>query len=55
MVKRMRRVLLLFAVCTLSLVAQTIVLNHATVIDGTGAAPLSDAAIVIARGRITAI
>ncbi len=33
----------------------TIVLRGATVIDGTGAAPLADATIVIQNGRITAI
>lgn len=55
MVKHMRRVPLLLAVCALSLAAQNVVLNHATVIDGTGAAPLRDAAIVITAGRITAI
>ena len=55
MVKRMRRVPLLLTVCAVTVVAQTTVLNHATVIDGTGAAPMPDAAIVITAGRIAAI
>jgi imidazolonepropionase-like amidohydrolase len=32
--------------------AQTIVLNHATVIDGSGSAPLRDATVVMENGRI---
>ena len=55
MVKRMRHVLLLLVICSLRLLAQNAVLLHATVIDGTGAAPLPDAAVVIAGGRIAAI
>jgi imidazolonepropionase-like amidohydrolase len=35
--------------------AQTIVLTHATVIDGTGNAPLPDGAIVMSSGRIAAM
>jgi imidazolonepropionase-like amidohydrolase len=55
MVKRMRRAPLLFVICSFSLLAQNAVLTHATLIDGTGAAPVPDATIVIAGGRIAAI
>ena len=55
MVKRMRRAVFLFAVCTLSLPAQNVIFTHATVIDGTGAAPLTDSTVVITAGRIVAI
>src|SRR3954469_11375863 len=52
--KRMR--LALFALAAaLSASAQSIAFSHATVIDGTGAAPLRDATIVVSSGRITAI
>ncbi|MGZ5545694.1 MAG: hypothetical protein ACXWIU_13565, partial [Limisphaerales bacterium] len=40
---------------SLSASAQTIALSHATVIDGTGAAPLQDATIIMSGGRITAM
>src|SRR3569833_4617515 len=33
--------------------AETTVLNHVTVIDGTGAAPISDAAVTMTDGKIT--
>jgi imidazolonepropionase-like amidohydrolase len=55
MVKRMRRFLLSFGVFSLSLAAQNAVFTHATVIDGTGAAPISDATVVVTAGRIAAI
>jgi imidazolonepropionase-like amidohydrolase len=38
--------------CAASLSAQVIVLNHATVIDGSGGAPMEDVAIVMADGKI---
>ena len=38
--------------CALSVSAQVIVLNHATVIDGSGAAPLEGVTIVMAEGKI---
>src|SRR5271168_5142953 len=44
-----------FAACALRLSAQVTVLSHATVIDGSGRAPIPDAVIVIANGRIAAI
>jgi imidazolonepropionase-like amidohydrolase len=55
MVKRMRRRLVLLAVCAVRILAQSTVLNHATLIDGTGAAAIPDAVIVITAGRIAAI
>jgi hypothetical protein len=47
-----------FAAATLlsgSAAAQTTVLTHATLIDGTGAAPQRDVTIVMENGRIGAI
>ena len=55
MVKRMRYEVFFALAAALSASAQTIALSHATVIDGTGAAPLRDATIVISGGRIAAI
>ena len=55
MVKRMRYAVFLMFAAALSATAQTTVLLHATVIDGTGSPPLSDAAIVMSGGRITAL
>jgi imidazolonepropionase-like amidohydrolase len=55
MVKRMRCALLLPVIFSFPLLAQNIVLLHATVIDGSGVAPLPDAAVVITAGRIAAI
>ena len=46
---------LLTVLLTLTLRAQTIALTHATLIDGTGAQPISDAAVVIVNGRIAAM
>jgi len=51
----MRHAILFALTATLSASAQTIALSHATVIDGTGAAPLRDATIVVSSGRITAM
>jgi imidazolonepropionase-like amidohydrolase len=48
----MFRFLFALLVCAASLGAQVIVLNHATVIDGTGSAPSQDVAIVMAEGKI---
>jgi imidazolonepropionase-like amidohydrolase len=48
----MFRALFAVLICALSLPAQVIVLNHATVIDGSGGAPAQDMAIVMAEGRI---
>ena len=48
-------VLVVFAVAALvsgSATAQTTALTHATVIDGTGAAPQTDVTIVMENGRI---
>src|SRR5690242_18437733 len=45
------RSLLLF-LAALPLAAETTVLQHFTLIDGTGRAPVSNAALVIADGRI---
>src|SRR5665213_954210 len=55
MVKSMRHAILFALAAALSASAQTIALTHATVIDGTGAVPLPDAAIVMSGGRITAM
>jgi len=49
------RTLTLLLSSALALSAQTIVLDHVTLIDGSGAAPVSDAAIVIQGQRIQAI
>jgi imidazolonepropionase-like amidohydrolase len=51
----MRRLLVLLAIGVCSLPAQVTVLSHATVIDGTGRAPMPDTSIVIEGGRISAI
>ena len=51
MVKRMRYAVFLALAAALSAPAQTVLL-HATLIDGTGSAPLPDSAIVISDGRI---
>ena len=48
----MRNILIAFLSATLVLSAQVTVLQHATVIDGTGGAPIADATIVIADGKI---
>lgn len=48
------RAALLFSLCSLSF-AQSFVLEHATVIDATGAAPKKDYSIVITDGRIAAL
>ncbi len=48
----MRNFLIAFLSATLALSAQVTVLQHATVIDGTGGAPIADATIVIADGKI---
>lgn len=48
----MFRFLFALLACAASLSAQVIVLNHATVIDGSGGAVMEDAAIVMADGRI---
>src|ERR1700684_1038695 len=53
--KRMRHAIIFALAAALSASAQTIALSHATVIDGTGAAPLRDATIVLSGGRITAM
>jgi len=55
MVKHMRHVVFLALAAALSAPAQTTVLLHATVIDGTGNTPLPDAAVVISGGRIAAM
>jgi len=54
MVKRMRYAVFLLLGAALATPAQTVLL-HATVIDGTGSAPLPDAAVVMSGGRITAM
>ncbi|MDP9115103.1 MAG: amidohydrolase family protein [Acidobacteriota bacterium] len=54
MVKHMQYAVFLALTAALSAPAQTVLL-HAIVIDGTGSAPLPDAAIVISEGRINAI
>src|SRR5690349_12149716 len=46
---------LLPAVFLSNIVAQDIVLEHATLIDGTGAPPRKDVTVVIADGRILSI
>ena len=48
----MRRFFVVFLTPVLSLVAQVTVLRHATVVDGTGHPPISDATIVIGNGKI---
>ena len=48
----MRNFLIAFLSAALPLSAQVIVLQHATVIDGTGGTPIADATIVIADGKI---
>src|SRR5258708_39949838 len=53
--KRMRYAIFLVLAASVSASAQTIALSHANVIDGTGAAPVRDATIVISGGRITAV
>ena len=54
MVKRMRYAVFLALAAALSAPAQTVLL-HATLIDGTGSAPIPDAALVISDGRIAAL
>ncbi len=51
----MRRILLFSLFSALAASAQVRVLTHATLIDGTGAAPVPDATIVIRGEKITAI
>jgi len=51
----MRYASFLALAAALSASAQTIAFSHATIIDGTGAAPLRDATIVVSSGRITAM
>ncbi len=51
----MRHAIFLALAAALSASAQTIALSHATVIDGTGAAPLRDATIIMSGGRIAAV
>src|SRR4051812_10487169 len=53
--KRMRHAIFLALAAALTASAQTIALSHATVIDGTGAAPLRDATIIVSSGRIAAL
>src|SRR6266478_1689477 len=53
--KRMRHAIFLALAAALSASAQAIAFSHATVIDGTGAAPVRDATLVISGGRITAM
>ena len=48
----MFRSLIALLACSLGLSAQVIVLNNATVIDGTGAAPVEGLAIIMADGKI---
>ena len=48
----MRRFFVVFLTPVLSLVAQVTVLRHATVVDGAGHPPISDATIVIGNGKI---
>ncbi|MEX2301043.1 MAG: amidohydrolase family protein [Bryobacterales bacterium] len=48
----MFRFLIALLACSLGLSAQVIVLNNATVIDGTGAAPVEGQAIIMADGKI---
>ncbi len=55
MVKRMRSAIFLALAAALGVSAQTTVLTHAMVIDGTGSVPMRDATIVISGGRITAM
>jgi imidazolonepropionase-like amidohydrolase len=55
MVKRMRYAAFLLLGAALTASAQTTVLLHANVIDGTGSAPLRDAAIIMSSGRIAAM
>jgi imidazolonepropionase-like amidohydrolase len=55
MVKHMRHVVFLALAAALSAPAQTTVMLHPTVIDGTGNTPLPDAAVVISGGRIAAM
>ena len=52
---RMHRIILLFLFSALAASAQVRALSHATVIDGTGAAPVEDATIVIRGEKIVAI
>src|SRR5438445_5481352 len=52
---RMAALLILVALSFSSLQAQTVALTGARVIDGTGRAPLEQATIVIANGRISAV
>src|SRR5690349_2741127 len=49
-----RTTALLFATAA-SLVAQNVVITGATVIDGTGKAPITDGVVVITNGRIAAV
>src|SRR4029078_13559445 len=51
----MRHAFFIALAAALSAPAQTIALSHATVIDGTGAAPLRDATIIVSGGRIAAM
>jgi imidazolonepropionase-like amidohydrolase len=48
----MFRYLFALLACAVSLAAQVVVLNHATLIDGTGGAPRQDVAVVMADGKI---
>ena len=52
---RMRRICTLFLFAALAASAQVRVLTHATLIDGTGAAPVEDATIVVRGEKIAAI
>lgn len=49
------RTLTLLLLSALALSAQTLVLDHVTLIDGSGAAPISDAAVVIRGQKVQAI
>jgi imidazolonepropionase-like amidohydrolase len=51
----MTRTLLLALAGAIAASAQVTYFTHATLIDGTGAAPLNDATLVVANGRITAL
>ena len=51
----MRHGISLALAAALSASAQTIALSHATVIDGTGTAPLRDATLIMSGGRIAAM
>jgi imidazolonepropionase-like amidohydrolase len=51
----MFRLVVSLLAAALSLAAQTLVLQHARIIDGNGGPPLEDGAIVISKGRIQAI